>query len=140
MVLRRQKAPMEVATLADGNRRPVFRHHLHPGGRIYLKINVDKVIWAKVWPIQLKWFVRQCIKLAKRASLTLHSHTSSRTSTPGWETFVSKRTIKWFDKNVTVSVLFETSFTYSRVNKFLHFYSPHQNLALLILFYRLCPA
>ena len=89
MVLRRQKAPVEVATLADGNRCPVFRHHLHPGGRIYLKIKVGVVIWAKVWPIQLKWFVRQCLKLAKRASLTLLSLSTSRTNTPGWETFIS---------------------------------------------------
>jgi hypothetical protein len=89
MVLRRQKAPVEVATLADGNRCSVFRHHLHPGGRIYLKIKVGVVIWAKVWPIQLKCLVTQCLKLAKRASLTLLSRPSSRTSTPGWETFVS---------------------------------------------------
>jgi hypothetical protein len=128
MVLRRQKAPVEVATLADGNRCPVFRHHLHPGGRIYLKIKVGVVIWAKVWPIQLKCLVTQCLKLAKRASLTLLSRPSSRTSTPGWETFVSWRTIKWFEKYIYFSILLETSFTYSRVYKILHCYSLHQNL------------
>ena len=37
VVLRRQETPVEVATLAHGHSGSVFRHHLHPRGRINLK-------------------------------------------------------------------------------------------------------